>query len=221
MIQERLEQVIKNLQALEQSVDSRSVAKGILADIETLKDISQSLETRSMVTYPSHHAVRVVGENSFTFTNTPQLLAKHPGVAEDGLVVSRDGLPALRFKRLEQRSEEWGKEFRDQEIKEIIDSFKFIVKAVWLKDTAVQPDKNKTTGDRNVDVAQFVKDTLDVAKFERIHMKSLSKHDAAKVNRICITFVYNVINTVAMSFTNYSKLAAYLHDFNCDPGFTY
>ena len=36
--------------------------------------------------------------------------ASHPGVAEDGLVISRDVLPALRFKRWERRSVEWGKE---------------------------------------------------------------------------------------------------------------
>ena len=211
MIQERLEQVIKNLQALEQSVDSRSVAKGILADIETLKDISQSL-----VTNPGYRLVRIDDENSFLFNNLQQQIYK-ANINEtqpDGLALSRDGALALRFKPLEQRSEEWGKEYRDQEIKEIIDSFKLIVKAVWLKAMAMQPDKNKTTSDRSVDVAQFVKDTLDVAKFENIPMKSLSKHDVEKVNRICTSFVYNAINTVTMSFTNYSKLAAYLHDFN-------
>ena len=129
-------------------------------------------------------------------------------------------LPALRFKRSERRSEDElsSPATRDQEI---IDSFKFIVKAVWLNDVSTRPDKNKTTSDRNVDVAQFVKDTLDVAKFENIPMKSLSKHDVEKVNRICTSFVYNAINTVAMSFTNYSKLAAYIYDFNGYPGFTY
>lgn len=245
MIQERLEQVIKNLQALEQSVDSRSVAKGILADIETLKDISQSL-----VTNPGYRLVRVDDENSFFFNNTPQLLAKHPGVAEDGLVVSRDvlsalqfnnfehqiavahliethpdglvvsrdGLPALRFKRREQHSVDGlsGPATHDQEI---IDSFKFVVKIAWLNDVSVEADKNKNTGDRNVDVAQFVKDTMEKARFGvpsayGIYMESLNKHDAAKVNRICMTFVYNLINTVTMSFTNYSQLAAYIHGFN-------
>ncbi len=237
MIQERLEQVINNLQALERSVDSRSVAKGILADIETLKDISQSL-----VSNPGYRLVRVNDENSFFFINTPQPLAKHPGVAEDGVVVSRDvlsalqfnnyehriaglvlsrdGQPALRFKRSEQRSEDElsSPATCDQEIKEIIDSFKFIVKIAWLNDVSVQPDKNKTTGDRNVDVVQFVKDTMEKAQFGApsaygIYMESLNKRDAAKVNRICITFVYNAINTVTMPFTNYTKLAAFIHDF--------
>ena len=222
MIQERLEQVIKNLQALEQSVDSRSVAKGILADIETLKDISQSL-----VSNPGYRLVRVDDENSFFLNNLQQQIDKanlnetHP----DSLVVSRDVLSALSFNTFEQQiakahlteTQTDGLSCpasRDQEIKEITDSFKLVVKAVWLKDTTMQPDKNKTTSDRNVDVAQFVKDTLDVAKFENIPMKSLSKHDVEKVNRICTSFVYNAINAVAMSFTNYSKLAAYLHDFN-------
>ena len=216
MIQERLEQVIKNLQALEQSVDSRSVAKGILADIETLKDISQSL-----VSNPGYRLARIDDENSFFFINTPKPVAKHPGVAEDGLVLSRDGQPALRLKRSERRSEDElsSPATCDQEIKEIIDSFKFIVKIAWLNDVSVQPDKNKTTGDRNVDVVQFVKDTMEKAQFGApsaygIYMESLNKHDAAKVNRICTSFVYNAINTVTMSFTNYSKLAAYLHDFN-------
>ena len=222
MIQERLEQVIKNLQALEQSVDSRSVAKGILADIETLKDISQSL-----VTNPGYRLVRVDDENSFLFPNLQQQAAtahvSHLGVVEDCLVLSRDGALATRFKPLEQRSEEWDKEYRDQEIKEIIDSFKFIVKAVWHEEMAVQPDKNKTTGDRSVDVAQFVKDTLEKVRFAtpRIYMKSLNEHGVEKVNRICTSFVYNAISAVAMSFISYYKLAAYIYDFNCDPGFTY
>ena len=229
MIQERLEQVIKNLQALERWVDSRSVAKGILADIETLKDISQSL-----VTNPGYRLVRVDDENSFLFHNLQQQIYK-ANLKEhqpDGLVLSRDGLPALRFKHREQQLAKVhptethsdglsSPATRYQEIKEIIDSFKFIVKAVWLKDMAMQPDKNKTTSDRSVDVAQFVKDTLDVAKFERIHMKSLSKHDVEKVNRICTSFVYNAISAVAMSFTNYTKLAAYIYDFNSDPVLTY
>ena len=35
-------------------------------------------------------------------------LFSHPATAEDGLVISRDVLPALRFKRYEQRTVEWG-----------------------------------------------------------------------------------------------------------------